>query len=107
MTTFSDAAWDGSASNYQDTDAYCAACMIDTNPSGAKKVQANCKLPYKTPSGAVSKAALRSIAGVLQGGMGGVKGVSPAAKKAAAKKCLALMHEAKIDAGQGLKDMAS
>ena len=22
----SDAAWDGSASNYKDTDAYCAAC---------------------------------------------------------------------------------
>ena len=107
MTNFSDAAWDGSASNYTSTDEYCSACLIDTNAPGEKKIQANCKLPYKTSSGAVSKAALRSIAGVLQGGMGGLKGVSSADKKKAARTVVRLMQEAKMEPGQGLKDMAS
>lgn len=106
MTTFSDAAWDGSASNYSDTDAYCAACLIDENAPGEKKVQAKCHLPYKTPSGAVSKAALRAIAGVLQGSRGGVQAAS-ASKKKAARTVVRLMQEAKMEPGQGLKDMAS
>lgn len=107
MTTFSDAAWDGSASNYKNTNSYCAACMIDDNPAGADKKQALCKLPYKEPSGAVNKNALQAISGALQGARGGLVAVSPADKKAAAKKCLALMQEAKMTPGQGLKDLAS
>lgn len=77
--------------------------MIDENEPGKQKVQALCKLPYREPNGgAVNKGALRSIAGVLQGSMGGLKGVSMDAKRAAAKKCLALMKEAKMQIGDGL-----
>lgn len=105
MTTFTDAPWDGAASNYKDTDSYCSACLIDANPSGQKKVQANCKLPYKTPDGAVSKGALRAISGALQGSRGGVE-ASPEDKRAAARKIIPLMKEAKIDVGDGLYKVA-
>ncbi len=40
------ASWDGSASNYKDTDAYCAACLIDVN-TGTPKTQDHCMLPVK------------------------------------------------------------
>lgn len=98
MTNFSDAAWDGAASNYDSTEAYCAACAIDLNKPGDQKVQALCKLPYKTPSGAVNK-------GALQGSRGGVD-APPEAKRAAAKKLIPLMKEAKIDIGDGLYKVA-
>lgn len=39
-------AWSGAASNYDSTEAYCSACLIDVNGSGAK-TQENCKLPVK------------------------------------------------------------
>lgn len=41
--------WDGSASNYEDTNAYCSACLIDVNPSGEDKVQGLCMLPVRGP----------------------------------------------------------
>jgi len=44
---FTDKSWDGAASKYRDTDAYCGACLIDLNAPGAEKTQANCKLPVK------------------------------------------------------------
>jgi hypothetical protein len=105
MATFSDAAWDGDASNYKDTDAYCAACMIDENPAGGKKTQDKCKLPYKEPGGAVNKNALRAIAAALAGARGGVQ-ASPSSKKAAARKVKALMMEAKMEVGDSTKHMA-
>jgi hypothetical protein len=98
--------WDGSASKYADTDAYCKACLIDTNAPGADKVQANCKLPVYEPSGAVNTNALGSAAAALAGARGGLKGVSSADKKAAARKLLRLYGEAKMDAPPSLKNMA-
>ena len=41
--------WDGAASNYANTDAYCKACLIDVNPSGKPKAQSHCMLPVKAP----------------------------------------------------------
>jgi hypothetical protein len=52
-------------SNYKDTDAYCAACLIDLNPAGKDKVQALCKLPVKTQDGDYNTNAMSSAAGVL------------------------------------------
>lgn len=40
------ASWDGSASNYKDTNAYCAACLIDVNQSDTK-AQDHCMLPVR------------------------------------------------------------
>lgn len=78
--------------------------MINDNTGDrATWTQDKCKLPYREPKGgAVNKGALRSISGVLQGSMGGVKGVAMEAKRAAAKKCLGLMKEAKMHIGDGL-----
>ena len=41
--------WDGSASNYKDTAAYCAACLVNVNSSGKDPIQGLCKLPVKSP----------------------------------------------------------
>lgn len=44
-------AWDGSASNYADTNAYCRACLIDVNSAAGRdeKAQSHCMLPTKRP----------------------------------------------------------
>ena len=43
--------WDGSASNYADTNAYCAACLIDVNGAAGRneKAQSHCMLPVRGP----------------------------------------------------------
>lgn len=41
--------WDGSASNYESTDDYCSACLIDVNPDGETKTQTMCMLPVRGP----------------------------------------------------------
>lgn len=57
---FTDKPWDGSASRFEDTDAYCAACLIDLNKPGEKKVQSLCKLPVKEPTGEYNVNAIRN-----------------------------------------------
>ena len=87
--------WDGAASRYASTDAYCGACLIDLNPSGADKTQANCKLPVYEPNGDLNRAAVHAAAAVLAGGRGGVD-APPAAKAAAARKlarCYRMLDE--------------
>lgn len=43
--------WDGSAANYPDTEAYCAACLIDVNSAAGRdtKAQSHCMLPVRGP----------------------------------------------------------
>lgn len=43
--------WDGSASQWPDTDAYCADCLIDVNDVAGRdqKVQSHCFLPIREP----------------------------------------------------------
>lgn len=43
--------WDGSASNYDSTDDYCAACLIDVNAAAGRdtKAQSHCMLPVRGP----------------------------------------------------------
>lgn len=103
---YTDAKWDGAASNYKDSDAFCAACLIDTNPDGKDKIQANCKLPVKTPDGDVNTNALGAAAAALAGARGGLKDVSPADKKAAAKKLISYYNGAKMTPPDSLKRMA-
>lgn len=81
---FTDKPWDGAASGYMDTGAYCAACLIDLNKPGETKTQANCKLPVQEPDGTYNKGAIRNaLARISQ-----LKGV-PAADLSAAKTKLA------------------
>ena len=89
MATFTDAAWDGAASRYKDTDAYCAACLIDENSGSGPKVQSKCHLPVKEPSGVYNKNAIRNaLARIGQVQSGG--------KAAALARLKALAREAKI-----------
>ncbi|MHC4489924.1 MAG: hypothetical protein ACYSW7_12270, partial [Planctomycetota bacterium] len=44
---FDDSEWDGAASNWPDTAAYCSDSLIDVNPAGEDKVQALCFLPFR------------------------------------------------------------
>ncbi len=98
--------WDGSASRYPDSSAYCSACLIDTNAPGADKVQANCKLPIREPNGDINSNALSAAAAALAGARGGLKDVSPADKKKAAKALMRAYGEAKMDVPPSLKNMA-
>jgi hypothetical protein len=50
MRAYSEASWDGSASRWPTTAAYCAACAIDLNAVGKPKTKSACYLPYKEPS---------------------------------------------------------
>jgi hypothetical protein len=101
----SDAPWDGSASNYKDTASYCSACLIDLNPSGQDKTQANCKLPVKMPNGNVNKNALGAAAAALAGARGGVQ--APSAEKIkAAKALLRYYSQAQMDPPDSLKRIA-
>ena len=102
-----DTAWDGSASRWPDTASFCKSCLIDTNPAGQDKIQADCKLPIREPSGALNKNALSAAAAALAGARGGLKDVSSADKKAAARKLMAAFREAQMPPPDSLKALAS
>lgn len=100
-----DKAWSADASQYKDTDAYCAACLIDMNEPGRDKVQGLCKLPIQEPDGTVNSNAVYAAAAALAGARGGVK-ASPDAKKSAAKKLVSLYKQMKMDAPPSIQNMA-
>ena len=100
---FSDEAWSSPESDLE-VDDFCAVCLIDTNDAGQPKVKAKCKLPVKsTPGGPYNKAAIRNAAGrIFQ-----MTGVPADKKRAAARKLISLMREAKIEVGsEALKRLA-
>ncbi len=104
--SLSSAPWDGAASNYDSTEAYCEACLVDLNDGSGPKVKGQCHLPVKTSSGAYNRAALGAAAAALAGGRGGGVQIPPAAKKAAAKKLAALYRRFNLDVPDSLKNMA-
>ncbi len=106
MADFTSKSWDGSASKYKDTNAFCAACLIDLNPDGQDKTQANCKLPVKEPDGTVNTNAVHAASAALAGARGGLKGVSAADKKKAAKTLCNYYAQMKEDAPDSLKQIA-
>ena len=93
-----------SAADYGDAKAFCAACLIDLNP-GSDKTKGNCKLPVREPGGAVNRNAVHAAAAALVGARGGVD-APPAAKKAAARKLIALYGELKETPPASLTQMA-
>jgi hypothetical protein len=90
MADYSDAPWDGAASNYSSTADFCHACLINDNTGPSSGwVQSKCHLPVKEPGGAVNKNALRNAAARINQ-------VQSAGKAAAAKKLESLLRQAKI-----------
>jgi len=101
-----DKSWDGSPSKYPNTNSFCSACLIDTNKPGEDKVQANCKLPIREPNGDINKNALGAASAALAGARGGLKDVSPADKKKAARALMKAYSEAQMPPPPSLKNMA-
>lgn len=103
--------WDGSASNYADTNEYCAACLIDLNEGSGDKKQNLCKLPVRGPGdgqGVYVRQAVHAAAAAIGGARSAMKapeGVDSAAWgsafKRAAKKVIALYKQMKEDAPAG------
>lgn len=93
--------WDGAASRYPSTEAYCNACLIDLNEAGAAKVQAKCMLPVKEPNGDVNANALSAAAGRIN-----QVSAPPDAKRKAARALMRLYGMAQMDAPAMLRRMA-
>jgi hypothetical protein len=56
-----------SESNCRDAGQFCAACLIDLNPSGEEKTRALCRLPVREPGGACHRNGIRAAAAALAG----------------------------------------
>jgi hypothetical protein len=78
VAKFTDAPWDGSTDDSESPESWCARCLIDNNPPGKPKLKKNCKLPYKTRSGAISKGALRNASSRFDQTEGGGKAAAKA-----------------------------
>lgn len=97
--------WDGDAARYPDADSYCAACLVDDNPSGKDKVKNLCHLPVKEPNGDINSNGVHAAAASLAGGRGGTD-LSPADKKKAAKALVRLYGQMNQPAPPSIKNMA-
>ena len=105
-TTFVSGRWQAPGKGL-DAAAYCKVCLIDTNPPGKTKTKIQCHLPIRQrPGGPVYKQALRSAAAALMGARKPMVGVSASQKKAAARKLVRLMRQAKMEPGASILRMA-
>lgn len=98
----SNAAWDGSASRFASTAAYCGSCLIDENPAGAEKTQDRCHLPIREPGGAINRNAVHAAAAALAGGRGGVSGSAESKRSAASKLVSIYRRDLKEDPPESL-----
>lgn len=90
----SDRPWsDISQADYSDPIDYCNSCLINlaADKPESQWTKADGKLPVREPAsmgGKLNRNACHSAASVLAGGMGGLTGVSPDQKRAAAKQLM-------------------
>ena len=90
MATFTDRPWDGSASRYGSTPAYCRACLINENEGPESGwTEDKCHLPVREPDGTYNKNAIRNA-------RARINQVQGAGKAAAAKRLAALAKMAGI-----------
>lgn len=90
-----------------EADDFCACCLVDINESGADKIKTNCKLPVRsTPGGAYNINGMQAAYAALSGARGGVKGLSAADRRRAARKLRSLYREAGLEVPDGLNRMA-
>ena len=86
--------WSGfTASDYDDAQ-WKKACVLDKGEGDTAKQRYG--LPVREPAGALNENGVKAAAAALAGARGGVK-ASPAAKKAAAKKLIALYKQIDAD----------
>lgn len=105
-TTFVSGRWQAPGKEL-DAAAYCKCCLIDLNKKGKTKAKILCHLPVRAkPSGPVYKQALRAAAAALMGARRPMVGVSASEKKAAARKLVRLMRQAKMEPGVSILHLA-
>lgn len=84
LAHISETPWsDYSKSDYT-LEQWHSACLVHTH-DGDPTSKSECKLPVKTPDGALNRNGVHSAAAALGGARGGLKGVSDDQKKTAAK----------------------
>jgi hypothetical protein len=85
---------------------WIAACLVNLN-TGPKSSwsKGNAKLPVREPSGALNVNGVHSAAAALAGARGGVQ-APPDAKRAAARKLIALYAQLKEQAPDSLRRLA-
>src|ERR1051325_7703983 len=93
-----------SAADYADADAWCAACLIDLN-TGRDKTKGGCKLPIFEPGGALNRNGVHAAPAVLAVARGDVD-APPAAKRAAARKLIALYRQLREEAPESIRRLA-
>lgn len=108
--------WDGAASNYADTDAYCAACLVDVNSAAGRdtKVQSHCMLPVRGPGDSADTYVRQAIYAAVAGrGIGRVERPDDvpteawdAAVKAAANKIISAYGEMDETAPASIYELA-
>jgi hypothetical protein len=95
MPDISDRPWSGvTRASYTTAAEYCAACLIDQNPSVAPKTKSRCKLPVYEPralGGRLNRNAVRAAADRLVRARGGVE-ASLAERQAAARSLIELFQ---------------
>lgn len=79
-----------SASDYTDAQ-YERACLIDRGGSSTAKER--CSLPVREPDGTLNANGVHAAAAALAGAHGGLKNVTPAQKRAAARKLVSLYRQ--------------
>lgn len=102
-----DKAWDGSPSRWPDTPSFCDSSLINLKTGDrAKWTLNNCKLPVREPDGDINANAVHSAVAALAGARGGLKGVSSADKKTAARALVKIYNEMKEPLPPSLKQLA-
>ena len=98
---FEHSTWSSPASSLSAAD-YCAVCLVDLNEPGRPKVKAKCKLPVRRKPGApYNTNALRAAAARLSH-----TDITAAQKRAAARKLVRLMRQARMSVGETMLRMA-
>ncbi len=93
--------WNGSGARWPDAASFCKACLINENTGdSANWTKDKCHLPVHEPDGDINANGVHNAASrIMQ------TKVSPAAKKAAARKLRGLYRQLKEDPPDSLKNM--
>lgn len=109
--------WDGAPARWPDTDAYCAACLIDVNAAAERteKAQSHCMLPVRNPGDSADTYVMPAVFAAAGGrGIGRVQRPDDvpatawaAAMQAAARKLIAAYGQMDRDAPLALYQLAN
>ena len=96
-----------SDADYADAGALCDASLINLNTGRRSDwTKGNCKLRVYEPGGDLNRNGVHAAAVVIAGGRGGVN-APPEAKRAAARKLVALYRQLKEDPPPSVRQAAS